>query len=298
MVRGLEERHLKDGGAERVVDTPGFQIDEVIGNVATKTAGISCAHVTAAAGTAEPWLTIKYDEYLYISKGAAVITMDDSELKVTAGQTVYIGPGTHFRPSFPEDTTYTAICMPAFTPTTCIREDETEENGQVAKKLKTLHAATEFAPGLTCVPSASSDVEKSPEVLYHMCPRADWDAAEKSGKAYYPPTFEQDGHLTHATGVPSRLIDTANHYYQDSVGEWICLEFTRTALKDIGIFVRDEQATPVGEKQTHETLMGQWICPHIIGGIPMGIVQKKHVMTRDGPRFTGIPSVDDRRFGA
>jgi hypothetical protein len=32
--------------------------------------------------------------------------------------------------------------------------------------------------------------------------------------AYYPKTFEADGLYTHATGVPSRLIETANHFYQ------------------------------------------------------------------------------------
>jgi len=247
--------------------------------------------VSAAAGTEEPWLTIKYDEYLYCSKGKIVLTMDDSKVEVLAGQTVHVGPNTHFRPSFPEDTTYTAICMPAFTPATCIREDETEENGLVAKKLKSLHATNDFGSGLTCVPSAGG--EESPEVLYHMCPRADWEAAVKSGKAYYPPTFEQDGYLTHATGVPSRLIDTANHYYQDSVGEWICLEFTRTALKDAGIFVRDEQATAVGDKATDDKLMADWICPHILGGLPLGVVRTSHVMSRDGPKFTGIPALNN-----
>ena len=32
--------------------------------------------------------------------------------------------------------------------------------------------------------------------------------------AYFPKTFEADGLYTHATGVPSRLIETANHFYQ------------------------------------------------------------------------------------
>ena len=40
-----------------------------------------------------------------------------------------------------------------------------------------------------------------------MAPKAD-------NHAYYPKTFEADGLYTHATGVPSRLIETANHFYQ------------------------------------------------------------------------------------
>ena len=48
-----------------------------------------------------------------------------------------------------------------------------------------------------------------------MCQRAQWDAAKKAGEAYFPPTFGEDG-FTHATGVPSRLIETANHFYQQA----------------------------------------------------------------------------------
>ena len=67
------------------------------------------------------------------------------------------------------------------------------------------------------------------------------------------------------------------------------MEFTRTALKDVGIYVRDEHATPVGDKPTNE-LMADWVCPHIIGGIPLGVVSKIYDMTRDarGEKFTGM----------
>ena len=39
-------------------------------------------------------------------------------------------------------------------------------------------------------------------------------APKAENHAYYPKTFEADGLYTHATGVPSRLIETANHFYQ------------------------------------------------------------------------------------
>ena len=39
-------------------------------------------------------------------------------------------------------------------------------------------------------------------------------APKAKNHAYYPKTFEVDGLYTHATGVPSRLIETANHFYQ------------------------------------------------------------------------------------
>ena len=47
-----------------------------------------------------------------------------------------------------------------------------------------------------------------------MTTAAEWEAAKSKGHAYYPKTFEADGDYTHATGVPSRLIETANHFYQ------------------------------------------------------------------------------------
>ena len=47
-----------------------------------------------------------------------------------------------------------------------------------------------------------------------MTTAAEWDEAKAKGHAYYPKTFEADGDYTHATGVPSRLIETANHFYQ------------------------------------------------------------------------------------
>ena len=56
-----------------------------------------------------------------------------------------------------------------------------------------------------------------------MCVKADWEAAKAKSEAYYPPTFEADGNYTHATAVAERLIQTANHFYQESVGDWICL---------------------------------------------------------------------------
>ena len=53
-----------------------------------------------------------------------------------------------------------------------------------------------------------------PETLYHMTTKAEWEKAKADNHAYYPKTFEVDGFYTHATGVPSRLIETANHFYQ------------------------------------------------------------------------------------
>lgn len=193
---------------------------------------------------------------------------------MTAGNTVHLPSGTRFRPTFPKDVTYVPICTPAFRPDRCIREDTDAEGKEISSKLQKLHS--------------KPPPESPPEQLYHMLPLADWEAAKAAKVAYFPRTFEEDSFLTHATGVPSRLVDTANHYYQDVEGEWVCLTFTRSALRARGIFVRDEHATAVGDISTDPNLMADWVCPHIIGGIPLDIVEKIYPMAREGKAYTGI----------
>ncbi|KAG8466417.1 hypothetical protein KFE25_002173 [Diacronema lutheri] len=279
------------GSATRVVDADGLTIDELAGNVASGSDTISIAIVNAKAGTSEPWLTLAYDEWIAVREGKVVISLVGEEtVEVPAGKTVHIAPGTRFKPSFPVDTEYVPVCLPAFRPDRCAREDEDEKGEAIAHKLRALHGAGGAVETATCTPSAAEDGK--PEVLYHMTTKKAWDAAKKSGTAYYPATFEADGHYTHATGVPSRLITTANHFYQDVEGVWVCVAFTRTALRDAGIHVRDEQALPVGDKQV-STEWRTWVCPHVIGGIPPKLVHKVHPMQRDGKRFVSITGVDE-----
>ena len=93
--------------------------------------------------------------------------------------------------------------------------------------------------------------------------------------------------------MPSRLIETANHFYQDSEAPWVCLRFSRTALrKKCGITVRDERAMPVGSKAVGEGWT-DWICPHVVGGIPPLVVDAVFPMTRDGSKFVSIDGVTD-----
>merc|ERR1740130_1634181 len=122
------------GAATRVVDAPGLSIDELAGNVATKQDTLSIALVKAAAGTAEPWLTLHYDEWICVLKGKVVLEVpgDEPSVEVPAGSTVHIAPGERFRPSFPVDTEYVPVCLPAFRPDRCVREDSTLEGATIA----------------------------------------------------------------------------------------------------------------------------------------------------------------------
>jgi uncharacterized protein (DUF952 family) len=177
------------------------------------------------------------------------------------------------------ETEYFPVCLPAFRPDRCIREDDSQRSEDVSAKLQELHASGPAA--------ASPGEEAKPEVLYHMCLKADWEAAKASGDAYYPPTFAQDGNYTHATAVADRLVQTANHFYQDSTGDWICLRMSRAALKRCGIFTKDEQALPVGDKAVGAT-WGAWVCPHVYGGLPISVVDGEFRIIREGPKFISI----------
>jgi hypothetical protein len=211
-----------------------------------------------------------------VTKGRVIFDLGDgTSVEAKAGETVVVEKGTRFQPIFPEaGAEYIPVCLPAFKPERCIREEEGVSD--VAKKLADLHGSPDAPPA---APPA--------EVLYHMCEKALWEAAKASGGAYFPPTFAQDG-FTHATAVPSRLVTTANHFYQDSVGDWVCLQFKRsTLLKTCGIVTRDEEAMPVGDKAVGDE-WGKWVCPHVVGGIPVGAVDFEFAMVRDGPKFLAI----------
>ena len=143
------ERRMAEvvGGSVAVVEADGFHIDELAGNVATKEDTLSIAFVSARAGASEPWLTLHYDEWIAVRTGSIAIEQEGlANVTVRAGQTVKISKGTRFRPSFPEDTTYIPVCIPAFSPSRCIREDVTEEGKDVALNLKKLHVGCRGRP--------------------------------------------------------------------------------------------------------------------------------------------------------
>ena len=288
------------GKTERVVDAPGLSIDELIGNVASKNDDISIAHVTVKAGTKEPILTLHYDEYICVLKGEVVLTQQKTEssaetvFKVPAGQSAFLSSGTRFQPTFPVDSVYVPVCLPAFRPDRCVREDIDAESQEISANLKKLHnidTKTEEKLENPVEKIATTDDGRHPEIMYHMTSVAEWEAAKSNNIAYFPREFERDGY-THATAVPRRLIDTANHFYQDIPGDWVCLQFTRSALKKIGIVTKDEAPGAVADEEVDEKWVdSDWICPHVFGGIAPSVVTREFKMRRNGTIFVGIEGV-------
>lgn len=259
------------GSATPVIEIPGLRIRELVGNASANLDAVSLAHETISAPMSEPWKINQFDEWLCVLKGKIDVKYDNDQiLTVTAGQTCQVSKGERYRPMFPvENTEFLAICLPAFSPERCVREDDegSSSGGGGAPK--------------SCGDKLSSD--GFPDKIYHMCEKSAWEAAKAKGAAYFPPTFEKDGGFTHASSEAKSLIGTANHFYQSSQDEWICIELSRLALTKLGIVTRFEQAKPVGETDTAEHAKSV-IYPHIFGGIPAhapGIVTNTFPMTRN-----------------
>merc|ERR1711906_30186 len=201
----------------------------------------------------------------------------EATLTVREGETCFVGRGEAFRPE------------------RCVREEDEAAN-DVTAKLCTLHGGESVTSSESREASAAADAK---DVLYHMCERERWDKAVASRTAYFPPTFAVDGRFTHATAVPSRLIDTANHFYQESKADWICLRLSRRALVDVGIVTVDEGGLPVGERAVSDQIREEkWVCPHIYGGLPtredLGVLTGTSPMARsEEGRFLNIVGLTD-----
>ena len=266
------------------VDIPVLQINELIGGLSCNTDEISVAMEKAAGNSGdESFKTCVFDEWLCVLKGkiiCKIVGSPNEDVEVGPGETVFIKKGSSWKPQFPEATEFIAVCKPAFRPDR-VEMLETKDELQ----------AIPSTGGMSC--AADPTREYAPELLYHMTTVALWKEAVDADAAYYPPTFVEDGLYTHATAVPSRLIGTANHFYQDTEGDWVCLEFTRSALKKCGIVVKDEQPLPVGDKPVRdEWVQSSWVCPHVYGGIPPSIVAKTYPIVRDGKAFVGIQGLN------
>lgn len=244
------------GTAVPVVQIPGLTVEELVGNAATKEDALSVAHEKISAPISEPWKTNDFDEWLCVLKGHIDLLFADKVLNLSAGQTCMVPKGDRYRPVFPQaDTEFLAICQPAFTPERCRREESQPSTGD----------------------------DGYPNIIYHMCETPRWQTALQAGEAYFPPTFEKDGGFTHASTAANSLLDTANHFYQGSKEDWICIELSRPALTKLGIVTRFEEAKPVGETATAEHAKSV-IYPHIFGGIPAyvpGVVLNTLPMVRN-----------------
>lgn len=112
--------------------------------------------------------------------------------------------------------------------------------------------------------------------IYHLCKLKTFLEAVTEGKPYFPPTFVADGRFTRASQEKSSLVDTANHYYKDTDGAWVCLELNAQRILELGIQILP-QCAPEGSEEKPIN------CLQVFGGIATkqpGLIVKVNKMVR------------------
>lgn len=190
-----------------------------------------------------------------VLKGSVTIEHSHGEkVVVPAGQAVYLAKGERVRWVFTEEAEYVPICLPAFSPGNCFREEGA--NAKPPKHDQHTH-------------------------IYHLVQKHIWEECKAKKSTYYPPTYEADG-FTHATADPKFLIGVANHFYKDVKADWLCLGMTRASLAKANLTLKFEDPEPVGKTPAlNADQSGGERFPHIYGGIPSsGVVFEERVVKR------------------
>jgi len=103
-------------------------IEEYAGRVRSGTRDVSIARMRSPSGWVEPGQTPEFDEYTVVLRGILRVEHHGGTIEVGAGQAVIAHRGEWVRYSTPgaEGAEYVAVCLPAFSPETVHRDDETE----------------------------------------------------------------------------------------------------------------------------------------------------------------------------
>jgi mannose-6-phosphate isomerase-like protein (cupin superfamily) len=99
-------------------------IQEFIGRVNSKTKTASIAKMTSPEGWIEPGQTPEFDEYTIVLKGVLCVKTKDTLFEVKAGQAFISEKGewVQYSTPYPESTEYIAVCVPAFSPESVHRD--------------------------------------------------------------------------------------------------------------------------------------------------------------------------------
>ena len=124
-----------------VVAAPALTITEYIGRVASNDARVSACVATVTSPTEEAFQAPDFDEFVMVLEGVIDIVEGDGVTRVSAGEGFVLPAGTRVKWRWPGPCKYVPICIPAFSPTNCNREEEanvakTEES---MDRLRSLH---------------------------------------------------------------------------------------------------------------------------------------------------------------
>jgi len=111
-------RFIKTPTEIRAAGNKPKKIEEFIGNVNSRTAGVSIARMRSPEGWVEPGQTPLFDEYSVVLTGLLRVTTRSGVLDVRAGQAVILDRGEWVQYSTPEagGAEYISVCVPAFSP--------------------------------------------------------------------------------------------------------------------------------------------------------------------------------------
>ena len=102
-------------------------IKEYFGVVNSQTANVSIAVMKSPAGWVEPGQKPDFDEYTVVLKGMLQVETREKTHEVHAGEAIRVPRQEWVRYSTPgpEGAEYVAVCLPAFSPQTVHRDEET-----------------------------------------------------------------------------------------------------------------------------------------------------------------------------
>jgi quercetin dioxygenase-like cupin family protein len=105
---------------------PPKRIREYVGAVNTGQRDVSIARMSSLQGWREPGQTPRFAEYTLVLSGTLRVETRGATLEVRAGQAIATEPGEWVRYSTPHagGAEYVAVCLPAFTPETVLRDAE------------------------------------------------------------------------------------------------------------------------------------------------------------------------------
>ncbi len=103
-------------------------IEEYIGRANSGTTTISVARMVSPGGWVEPQQQPRFTEYTLVLKGLLRVETQNGTFDVKAQQAIIMEPGERVRYSTPgpEGAEYIAICLPAFSFETVMRDGETK----------------------------------------------------------------------------------------------------------------------------------------------------------------------------
>lgn len=102
------------------------RIEEFAGRVNSGHERVSVARMKSPGGWQEPGQRPEFEELTLVLSGMLRVEYEGGSMDVRAGQAVVAAPGEWVRYSTPEDhgAEYIAVCLPAFSPDTVHRDDD------------------------------------------------------------------------------------------------------------------------------------------------------------------------------